>query len=796
MPKKKTQITSDDNLKFHLPHPDILQLADYKQAPYVTMDTDKKFMLLCYRNTYKTLTDLSEEEIGLAGIRINPAIKIASSIRYYNNLKIEEIDHKDKEPFQVEGLPENPRIAYLTWSPDEKKIAFTHSSSNAVELWLLDVATAKATKLSNLTLNAVLGNPIKWFRDSQNLLARICSRKKTKLIDSKKDIPLGPILQNSNAEEKAQNRTYQDLLKNAADEENFLRLATSELHQIDLKGDSQLFKKSDLYYEEAFSPDGKYLLVTTLQKPFSYIVPIHRFAKIAVVYDLSGKKVKTVNDTPLFEALPKGFMAVERGKRELRWRSDKASVLFYTEALDEGDPQKKVSYRDALYQWNAPFTNAPLLVAKTKLRFLNVFWGDDNCAAIEEYWYDTRLMRTSLINPSSEKQKLRLLFERNFQDIYSDPGSFELRKNKFGKYVLAIENDNIYLVGDGYSAEGKFPFVDELNLTSLKKKRLYQSVFTDKTEDILSIEDFEQGKILLRIESKNEYPNYFFRNIKGENSLTQITFFPNPFESFEKVYKEVIKYKREDAVELSGTLYLPAGTKKGQKKKLPLLIWAYPSEYKDKQSAGQSISNPNEFSFPHYGSFLYWAARGYAVLDDAAFPILGEGDEEPNDSFIEQLLVNAKAAIDAVDELGVIDRTKVAVGGHSYGAFMVANLLTYSDLFACGIARSGAYNRTLTPFGFQHEQRNYWEAPDVYHRMSPLMNADKMKTPILLVHGETDNNPGTFTLQTERYFQALKGLGAPARMLILPKESHSYVAQENIMHLLWEQDRFLEEHLK
>jgi len=417
-------------------------------------------------------------------------------------------------------------------------------------------------------------------------------------------------------------------------------------------------------------------------------------------------------------------------------------------------------------------------------------------AAVDDYWYDTRQMCTYLMNPSESDQEMKLIFDRNFQDIYADPGSFEMRKNDFGKYVLAIENDSVFLIGEGYTSEGKFPFIDEMNLIGGKTTRLYQSEYTDKIEEILSIEDFRKGDVLVRIESKTKYPNYYFRNIKNKNALTRLTSFPNPFECIENVHKEVIKYERNDGVGLSGTLYLPVGYETKKKEKLPLLIWAYPTEYKDKQSAGQTTSNPNEFTFPYYGSFVYWITRGYVVLDNAAFPIVGEGSEEPNDTFVEQLIANAKAAIDAVDSLGFIDRTKVAVGGHSYGAFMTANLLTYSDLFACGIARSGAYNRTLTPFGFQSEQRTYWEASDVYNKMSPFMNADKMKTPLLLVHGEADNNSGTFTLQTERYFQALKGLGAPARLVILPKEKHSYEARENIFHLLWEQDMFLEKYLK
>ena len=390
----------------------------------------------------------------------------------------------------------------------------------------------------------------------------------------------------------------------------------------------------------------------------------------------------------------------------------------------------------------------------------------------------------------------KVISDRNSQDIYSDPGNFETVKNQYGKQVLAIENNNTYLIGDGFTKDGQFPFIDEFNLKTLKTKRLYQSSYKNKKENIVSIEDFKKGQALVRIESKNDYPNYFFRDFKKKNALSQITTFKNPFESIKDVYKEVIKYKRNDGVELSGTLYLPAGYDRTKKQKLPLLIWAYPAEYKDKNSAGQSSQNPNEFTFPYYGSFVYWVTRGYAVLDDAAFPIIGEGTTEPNDNFIPQLVADAEAAIDAVDKLGYINRKKVGVGGHSYGAFMVANLLTHSNLFACGIARSGAYNRTLTPFGFQSEQRNYWESPEVYNTMSPFMNADKMKTPLLLVHGEADNNPGTFTLQTERYFQALKGLGATTRMVILPKESHGYAAKENIFHLLWEEDQFLEKYLK
>ncbi|NCC45865.1 MAG: S9 family peptidase, partial [Bacteroidia bacterium] len=379
----------------------------------------------------------------------------------------------------------------------------------------------------------------------------------------------------------------------------------------------------------------------------------------------------------------------------------------------------------------------------------------------------------------------------------SDPGQIATVKNQYDRHVMMIVKDHIYLVGQGFTPEGQFPFVDKMNLVTLEKERVYQSPYKDKKEDIESITDIANGNMLVRIQSQTEYPNLYMRNLKRKrNNLLQLTDFDNPFKVLSSVHKEVIRYKREDGIELSGTLYLPVGYDMEKKERVPMLLWAYPREYKDAAAASQVTQNPNQFTMPSYGSFVYWVTRGYAVLQDAAFPIVGEGDTEPNDSFVEQLIMNAKAAIDAVDSLGYIDRNKVAAGGHSYGAFMTANLLTHSNLFACGIARSGAYNRTLTPFGFQNERRNYWEAPDIYNRMSPFMNAEKMKLPLLLIHGEADNNSGTFTMQTERYFQALKGLGAPARMVILPMESHGYAAKENILHLLWEQDRFLEKHLK
>lgn len=782
---------AQESITYQKPSAEILKLADYERPPSVLMNSKKDWVIFAYRPTYKTLEDLSQQEMKLGGLRINPVTNISSTATYLKNLKVRKLN--DKVEVQVKNLPANPKITNTSFSPDEKKLAFTNTTAKGVELWIIDLETATAKKITNDNLNANLGSPYVWYKDSQHILIKTLPQNRGTLIDASKDLPTGPIV--STADGKvSQNRTYQDLLKNPQDEKNFEILTASDIYNVDLNGNLKKVKEQDLYSGLSFSPDGNYMMATTIKKPFSYIVPLNRFPITTTVYDVNGNVVKVVNEVPLNEIMPKGFSSVRTGKRDLGWRSDTPATLVYTEALDGGDQSKTVDYRDEIFTWEAPFSANPKSFFKTKQRYEDVSWTNDHYAIVSEGWYDTRNTKSYLIDLNNNESKV--IDDRNYQDVYSDPGSFNTTKNQFGRTVVDMKGGKAYLIGEGFTKDGQHPFIDEMDMKTLKKKRLYTSNLKNAKEEIKDILNPSKGEVLTIQQSASQYPNYFKKNIKS-NKTEAVTNFANPFESIKDVYKEVITYKRNDGVTLTGTLYLPANyDRKAKKEKLPLLIWAYPTEYKDKNTAGQNTQNPNEFTFPYYGSFVYWTTKGYAVLDDAAFPIIGEGKTEPNDTFIPQLVANGRAAIDAVDQLGYIDRTKVAVGGHSYGAFMTANLLTHSKDYACGIARSGAYNRTLTPFGFQSEQRNYWDIPEIYNAMSPFMNADKMKTPLLLIHGDADNNPGTFTLQTERYFQALKNLGAPVKMVLLPREAHSYVAKENILHLLWEQDQFLEKCLK
>jgi dipeptidyl aminopeptidase/acylaminoacyl peptidase len=785
--------SAQENLDYQKPPQDILDLVDVKLAPSVLMDERKEHMVLLSRNTYPSIEELSEEELRLGGLRINPKTNIGSRVNYFNNIEIKSMTKSGAAIEEIKGLPENPRLTNFNWSPDQQLIAFTHTTADGVELWVLDVQRRAARKLTEAGLNANLRDVINWFNDSEALLVKMLPEERKPLISTIDAVPTGPTI-SVNDGKKAQNRTYQDLLKNKNDEHNFEQLALSNLYRVGLDGSAEKWMDTAIYDDVSFSPDGEYVMIGTVEKPFSYLVPYSRFPSKTTVYTKDGKMVKTVLEVPLIEDLPQGFMATREGMRDLEWRDDRPASLIYSVALDAGNPENEVEFRDEVFQLDAPFTGRPKSILKTINRYSGIQWGDDDTALAYDYWWNTRNQKTYVFNPSNPAQKPVVLFDRNYQDIYSNPGNVVTKRNELGRNVLALEGDHVFLIGDGYSEKGQFPFLDQLNLRTKDKKRLYESEYTDKLEDIRDY-DLEKKQLLVRIESKNEYPNYYFRSV-ADGKLQQLTAFKNPFESIGGVHKEVITYTREDGLELSGTLYLPAGYDTKKKEKMPMIMWAYPREYKDKSTAGQNTQNPNEFTYPNYGSPIFWVARGYVVLDDASFPIVGEGETEPNDSFREQLVANAKAAIDAVDELGYIDRKRVAVGGHSYGAFMVANLLSHSDLFAAGIARSGAYNRTLTPFGFQSEERSYWDAPEVYYTMSPFMHADKMKTPLLLIHGEADNNSGTYPMQSERYFNALKGLGATVRLVMLPKESHGYRAKESILHMLWEQDQWLETHVK
>jgi dipeptidyl aminopeptidase/acylaminoacyl peptidase len=530
------------------------------------------------------------------------------------------------------------------------------------------------------------------------------------------------------------------------------------------------------------SPDGRFLLVTFVNHPFSYTVPYYNFPSKTQIWDLKGNLVKTLLEEPLIENQPRGYDIVLPGPRFYNWRFDKPASVYWVEALDEGDFKKEMKYHDQVYMLEAPFTGDHVKFIATELRFSGITWGNDNFALVSEGSSRTRMRITSSFKPSDPQNTKMKIQEFNSDDGYNNPGRFITTQNSFGRNVLLFSDKgkSLFLSGNGASPEGDRPFIDKYEIATGKATRLWRSE-PPWYETVFTFLDISKGLVLTTRQSVSDVPDYYIRNLRN-GKISQVTRFENPYPQLAGIHKELVKYKRNDSLDLTFTLYLPKGYNRDKDGPLPTLLWAYPREFNDPSAAGQVSGSPYTFTRISPSSALVYVTQGYAILMDASFPIVGVDGREPNDTFAEQLVADAEAAIKKAVEMGVTDPARVAVSGHSYGAFMTANLLSYSRLFAAGIAESGAYNRTLTPFGFQNERRSYWEAPDIYNRMSPFMNADKVKDPILLIHGLADNNTGTFPIQSERYYTALKGFGATVRLVMLPNESHGYAARETILH--------------
>jgi dipeptidyl aminopeptidase/acylaminoacyl peptidase len=771
---------------YQQPHADIVRMLDAPPLPQAQLSPDGRWLLLSERPAMPSISDISSPMLRLAGVRISPQTNGLFQNSWVRKLTL--VDLSSNRSHDI-SLPAAPRLAYITWSPDSKHVAFVQRGDNELELWVADAATGKAARVTG-GLNATTGSPYRWASNSRQMLALLVPAGRGAEPQSS-SVPAGPTVQESGGV-RAPVRTYQDLLQSGHDVALFKHYFTAQLAIVEPgRAGSTKVGSPAIFDEASLSPDGKYVYIQRVVEPFSYFVPYSDFAQEAEIWDLSGKMVKKLASLSLAEKTPIG--GVRTGPRSVRWHPNQPATLLFTEALDEGDPKKKVSHRDRLVMIDAPFAEGPREVVKSEFRFGGIDWTKNNDYAVwREFDRPTRKARLHLLDAKATGQPSRLIFEYSAEDRYNSPGNLITDTNAAGQRILLQSTDGkfIYLSGPGATPQGDRPFLRRLDLATLKTEELFRSA-DPYYESLVSVLDADARQILTTRESVSEPPNLVLRDL-GRKTDKMLTSFADPQPDFRKVKKQLITYRRSDGIQLSGTLYLPPDYKQGERR--PTFIWAYPREFASADAASQISDSPNRFTKVSGASHLFLALQGYVVLDNAAMPILG-GDKA-NDTFVDQLVKNGEAAINHLVEMGVTDRDRVGVGGHSYGAFMTANLLAHSDLFRTGIARSGAYNRTLTPFAFQNEQRTFWEASEVYMRMSPFMHANKIDEPILLIHGEADNNSGTFPIQSERFFHALKGLGKTARFVLLPRESHGYSARESVLHTLHEMVTWMDRHVK
>ncbi|MEY2649064.1 MAG: hypothetical protein RL282_1777 [Bacteroidota bacterium] len=775
---------------YQTPPKAIADLLLAKPTPSISLDKKATWMLIMERNSYPTVEELGQPEVRVAGLRLNPNNFSPSRQNFINGLKLKNI--KTGKESSIVGLPANLLAGNISWSPDEKQIAFTHTTGSRVDLYVLAVEKAIATKINKTALNATLGPVFSWVNEGTLLYTTIT--QPASMMPKRPITPVGPSIQES-VGKAAPSRTYQDLIRSPYDEEAFAFLTSSQLVK-NTNGIETKMGSPAIYTSFEVSPDKKYLLTETIQKPFSYLVTAYSFASRVSIQDMNGKTLKVLANLPSAETTPSGYDNVQPVPRAFAWRNDAAATITWCEPLDSGLIKKNMEYHDAVYALSAPFNGQPSTVVKTKMRFRGIVWGNEHFAWVNEGLTGKQLQKASRLDPATGT--IETLFERHTTDAYNSPGSPVLTRSAFGRPVIDLLSNDRLLMNNpiGSSPNGDLPYLAEFDLKTKKQNILWRSA-PGTYEAVVSVLDAENLQVVTRRESQTEVPNYFIQNLKSKTANQQITAFVNPYPALNGVTKEKVKYKRADGVDLTGDLYLPKGYDKTKDGPLPLLMWAYPREYNSAADAAQVRGSKDRFTTLSWGSPIFYVTQGFAVLDNAEMPIVAaNADAKPNDTFIEQLKLNAEAAIKAMSDMGIADPKRVAVGGHSYGAFMTAHLLSHTNLFKAGLARSGAYNRTLTPFGFQAEERTYWEAPDLYYKMSPFSYANKIKTPILLVHGEADDNPGTFPINSERLYNAIKGHGGTVRLVYLPYEAHGYRGKENLLHLLWEQNEWLNRFVK
>jgi dipeptidyl aminopeptidase/acylaminoacyl peptidase len=799
---------------YQKPPKEVEDVLNAPVTPVGSVSPTRDYMLLATGIRYPSIAELAQPMLRLAGIRINPNYYsehlsgLAGRSPYYVALTIKKISDGSERKV---ALPAGAKInfpvrgfggTWRAWSADGKHFFFMNTAQGGSELWVGDTETAAIRQIKGVRVNAVTGVPVQWMPDNKTLLVQLVANHGAP--PAPPAVPTGPNVQESSGK-KDTTPTYEDLLKSPYDEDLFDYYATSQLAFVDTAtGKATNVGKPSVFDDVMPSPDGNYVLVSTIHRPYSYLHTLNNFPQTVVVLDRKKGQAYKVAELPLADQIPP--QGVRTGPRDFEWRPTEPATLVWVEALDGGDPRNKVPFRDRVLTEKMPGASDPVELFKTEHRFRGISWGErGDTAFVNDYDRDRRRIRTQILDLSSAPAKARTLWERNERDAYKDPGAPVTRVLPDGQSAILQRGDSIYTSGLGASPEGDRPFLDRWDLKTLKSERLFRSD-ADAYETFAALLDDDARRIVTRRERPTEPPNYYVRTLGANASdstngsdgssiaaLRPLTRFTDPTPQLQGIKKQLVRYKRADGVDLSFTLYLPPGYKEGTR--LPTVLWAYPLEYNDADTAGQVTGSTQRYTTITGYSHLFFLLEGYAVLDNATMPVIGD-PETMNNTYIEQTVASAEAAIKKATEMGVTDPDRVGVGGHSYGAFMTANLLAHSDLFRAGIARSGAYNRTLTPFGFQSERRTFWEAPDLYMKISPFVYANKIRAPILLIHGEADNNTGTFPIQSERLYAAIRGNGGTVRYVTLPLEAHGYNARESTEHVLYEMINWFDKYVK
>jgi len=793
---------------YNLPPKNILDvmLAPGTIIPFVSPTEDR--VLLVSWQDYPSIERVATPFLRLAGVRIEPAnhSKHDTPGGYGITLCALSFDLV-KVPGGAStpiALPPKVCAGSPLWSADGKRFAFANIATHSVELWIGDAATGVVHQVPGARLNPMFGNYLQWMPDQKTLLVKLVPEDKGPP-PAEPVVPVGPSIQESDGQ-KGESSTYEvrDTLGNTHDEDVFDYYAASQLALVDSNSLTVTPLGKEANYETVMpAPDGLHVLISSIHKPYSYVTTYDRFPQEVEVWDISTpSKVTshTVASLPLADRVP--IHGVPLGPRDFSWRATAPATLVWAEALDGGDWNVKAALRDKVLMQAAPFDSAPVEIARTEERFMGFDWSErPGLSLLNEYDQNRHWRQTYIVDVDTPAAQPRLLWDLSYDEKYANPGEPVLRVLANGTQVLRLDHDSIYLAGLGASPDGDRPFLDELDLKTLKSTRLFRSD-RNAYERFLSFAGPGSQSFLTWHQSVMDPPNVFLRTLGkpvggpiGEamfaSASVAVTHIPDPTPAVRAIKKRLVKYKRNDGLDLSFTLYTPPGYKEGTR--VPAILYAYPLDYADASKAGQVTGS--QATFTRLRQYRLLLLAGYAIIDNASFPIVGD-PKKAYDTYLEQLVADAKAAVDEAVRLGVADPNRIGVTGHSHGALMTVNLVAHSDLFRAGVATSGSYNKTLTPFGFQNERRSVWDAPDIYLKVSPFFVADKLKTPLLLIHGAEDANPGTTPLQSVKLYEAIRGNGGTTRLVMLPHEPHWYTALESNEQEIYEMLRWFDKYVK
>jgi len=774
--------------------------------PSPSVDPTGTTVLLVQQSLYPPIGRVAEPYLKLAGVRVEPrshsrhdranGYGIRTCLDSFGLL---DLASGRQTPVQLPAgaCPDTP-----VWSPDGRHFAFDNTTDAGVELWVGDARDGSVRRIEGVQLNTILGNELQWLGDKRQLLVKLVPAGLGPA-PQKAAVPPGPEIKEAIAG-KGESSTYEarDTLSGPEDEALFDYYATSQLATVDIDaGTVARVGRPAVYAEVEAAPDGRHVRVQALKLPYSYVTTYSRFAHDIAVLDLADGSARTIASLPVADRVP--VRGVPTGPRSYSWRANQPATLTWAEALDGGDWKVEVPARDRVLELAAPFTARPHEIARPKQRYAGLSWFEHGGRALlQEYDANRNWQTTTLVDVDQPGHPGRVLWDLSTDELYADPGNPQYRTLANGAWVLHEDGGALFLAGAGATPQGNRPFLDRYDLASGQTRRLFRSD-ADAYEGFVEFAGGDPTRLLTWHQSPLDPPNLFLRTLgqargdapAGEaayaSTATQVTHFPDPAPLVRQVKKRLVTYKRKDGLELSFTLYTPPGYQEGTR--VPAILYAYPLDYADPSKAGQVSGS--EQTFTRLANYRLLLLAGYAIIDNAAFPIVGD-PKTAYDTYLEQLVADAQAAVDKAVELGVVDRNRIGITGHSHGALMAANLLAHTDLFRAGVASSGGYNKTLTPFGFQSERRSFWDAREVYDQASAFFHADKINEPLLIVHGNDDANPGTESTQSPRLFQAIRGNGGTTRLVMLPFEPHWYAAQESNEHFVAEMLSWFDRYVK